>query len=101
MQYVLTEEEHKALKDEANAARIEKQKQINDLCIQVAMYKPVVTWRNNGKPTPWGCPHAPTHIDCEGNGDCKLLGCECDEYMEYCDECPVQDICTLSKDWSQ
>lgn len=86
MQYVLTQEEFDALKAEsANKAKA-LEATLQDLCTKVADHMPIVTWKADGKPTPWGC----------------ILSEIGERYCGYCDDCPVKDVCPLEyKRWSQ
>lgn len=91
MQYILSEEEYVKLVD---APKIEKQKSrdtINELCKRVADHEPVKwTWGEDREiPKPWKC----IHQDKED---------EFNNYYEwYCDQCPVQKLCTMPKEYSK
>lgn len=92
MQYILTEEEYKALRAEAGKAKKFdghtvvglSTSQLQKLCTTIANEMPV-TWGWGGPdPKPWQC----------------ILDNPHDEW--YCDKCPVQKICPHpSKQWSQ
>lgn len=86
MQYILTEDEFEDLKSKARRMSAAATKKINDLCMEVAMHKPVrLPWNDEESPkVPWGCIHRkePPH-------------------MEHCDGCPVREICTLDKNYSK
>ena len=70
MQYLLSQAELDALKNEAANERDELRETLQDLCTQVAIHKPVaLSW------TPFGCV-----LDKESDTD-------------YCDACPVRHAC--------
>jgi len=73
MQYILTEEEYTALKNEGKKAKQALKDTLQDLCTQVCNLKPVKYW-NNEKAKIWGCTRT-----IEGEW--------------YCDECPVMKLC--------
>lgn len=83
MQYILTEEEYKRLKDLAEYEKRRNAKVINELCIMVADHMPITEWPGTKKdPKPWGCVNSR-----EGEW--------------YCDDCPVQHLCLENKIWSK
>jgi hypothetical protein len=84
MKYLLSEKEYNELINRNKEKNIATELIIQNLCMRVAKYEPVDCWRNqpDGTPIPWGC----------------VL----DDSMEYCDECPVQDVCPNKfKRWSK
>ena len=85
MQYILSEEEFKALKGESDSTpKINLNRaQLQGLCTRIADTMPVTFWGRK-TPRPWGC-------IITNPGD---YGC--------CDECPVIDICPNDyKEWSK
>jgi len=104
MQYLLTEEEYRALKSKAeNSTPNDK---LHLKCIKAACSIKISldwgTWEE--KPQPWGCPYA--YLLLSKKKQLSILNGELDEedvkhYIEYCDECPVQDICPSARHWSQ
>lgn len=78
MQYILTEEEYKKLK-EAQEARIKlSEKKLAELCTKIADTMPVtVPWAKKAPPEPWGC----------------IVTREKEGVEHWCDECPVLEIC--------
>jgi hypothetical protein len=91
MQYLLTEEEYKALlksKEDANNA---VKKTVQELCTMVADHMPVgpLPWQKKDHPKePWGCIITVSQQD---NSD-----------EHYCDHCPVQKMCPYQfKNWSK
>ena len=84
MMYVLTQIEYNALRAEGDDRVNEMARNLQDLCTKVADHMPIVTWINDGKPTPWGC----------------ILSQSEREW--YCDDCPVKEVCPHPhKRWSQ
>ena len=81
MQFILTEEEFKALVEKAEKAQSLDKDILQDLCTKVADHMPVKYW---GRETaePWKCIHSV-------------------EEEWYCDECPVTDVCPSIKRWSK
>ena len=101
MQYILSEEEYKALKTDADRGkRFEghttvhmTRKQLQDLCTKIADTMPVKWgWGKPDTPKPWGCViTAQKTAEAEGGSG---------EW--YCDTCPVQRLCPYEgKSWSQ
>jgi hypothetical protein len=85
MQYILTEEEYKALKSNSKLLNGVTEKQLQTLCTKIADEMPVKWGWGGPDPKPWGC------IKSVEDGD---------EW--YCDSCPVQDICPEPyKEWSK
>ena len=83
MQYILTEKEFHELQTAVKRGELMNQKLIQNLCTQVAAHKPIRFWGRDEK-EPWGCPLSD------------------DNYMEYCDECPVERDCpNTNKRWSK
>ncbi len=71
MQYILSEEEYRDLVQKKNL-HIKMQKQtLQNLCIEICDNMPVKTWAD--EKSPWGC----------------ILT----KNSEYCDKCPVEEIC--------
>lgn len=85
MQYVLTKEEYDAIHTSYKNQLEEKNKIVQELCIDVCKYKPIEGWWNKeGKPSPrpW----------------CILD----EERRGYCDSCPIGDKCPYPyKEWSK
>ena len=83
MQYVLTEEEYKALHASNDAERKQWAISMQRLCTMVADHMPAgVEWI--GKEKPWGC------ILTQDHGEW------------YCDDCPVKNDCPYeNKQWSE
>lgn len=77
MQYLLTEQEYKALVDAPKIIEKKTDKIIADLCRRVALHEPT---EDTGRP--YGCVQEyPSSLDC--------------------DDCPLQDVCTYDrKSWS-
>lgn len=90
MQYILTEEEYKALKSKQNHEIELSRKKLQILCTKIANEMPVVWGWNGPDPKPWGC-----KITIEENSEFGT-----DEW--YCDKCPVAEICPSDeKEWSK
>lgn len=82
MQYILSEEEYKALKAEQSYQMSLSKDKLQKLCTKIADTMPVsVAWIEGG-PQPWKCVYS---VD----------------YEWYCDECPVRTICPGAKHWSK
>ena len=97
MQFILTEEEYNNLKKENKEELARMRKVVNTLCMDVARYKPTFKgWSGAEEPHPWGC----HHID-YSDGKNPPSAYSDDACYGYCDECPVQHACTLSKEYSQ
>lgn len=83
MQYILSEEEYKALKAEQKRKYNITTKRLQELCTKIANEMPIEWGWNGPDPKPWGC----------------VLT---EESEWYCDDCPVRDICpSNSKEWSK
>jgi hypothetical protein len=81
MQYILTEEEYKSLLDKKSESVRLSEEKLQKLCTKIANEMPIKMGRHPDQP--WGC----------------ILT---DEYHEYCDECPVTEICPNQfKHWSK
>lgn len=89
MQYILSDEEFKALSARANAGdalvkRMPSVKELQKLCSLVADHVPVEKGWYKGKA--WGC----------------ILTTKKSGYEWYCDDCPAQNACPYpNKNWSQ
>jgi len=83
MQYLLTEEEYMKLVTRGEVIREEAKETIMDLCQRVADNEPVKrSWQKDKKLEPWKCLRTTK--------------------ISYCDECPVQEVCTFEhKKWSK
>jgi len=99
MQIILTEEEHSELLMKVADGELGDKITIQDLCRQVATYKPIKGWHAedavDGK-APWGC--------ILNEFDYVIMNSDDDEIfsMGYCDDCPVQDLCPYEyKKWSK
>jgi hypothetical protein len=80
MKYLLTQEEYDALQNKADNIIKDARDTIQDLCTRVANYEVLTKGWARGEP--WGCILTKT--------------------TEYCDECPVQDVCPYEwKEWSK
>lgn len=80
MMYILTEEEFEALQEKKRKISEDAQKILQHLCSRVDDIEVLTSGWAAGDP--WGC------IITKNN--------------EYCDECPVQDICPYEdKEWSK
>ena len=104
MQYILTDDEYQELKNKAKNS-VSKDKLLLQ-CIKAACSINISldwgAWKD--KPQPWGCPNAQMLLSKKKQE--QLLNGELDpydveHYMEYCDECPVQNICPSANHWSQ
>jgi len=83
MQYILTEEELLKLREKASNFSEKARTIINDLCKDVADYKPTFKgWDGTSEARPWGCRHSK-------KGE------------HYCDECSVRNICMMQKHFSK
>lgn len=80
MQYILSEEEYEKLINEAKEQKIIAKKKLQDLCTKVADHMPVYFW-DRDEPAPWMCIHS------------------IEDW--YCDECPVQEVCPSTKQYSK
>lgn len=88
MKYILEYDEYHDLLKEIKDAENANKKVIQQLCTQVAENMPVLYW-NNKEASIWGCILTETEDGYRGG-------------MEYCDECPVQDVCPCTrKRWSK
>jgi hypothetical protein len=83
MQYILTVDEYNGLLKRKKILEDENTQKLQNLCSKIACEMPIKFW-NNTEATPWGCILVP------------------ESRIEYCDECPVQEICPKQyKSWSQ
>ena len=84
MQYILTQEEYNALKEEQVKIFRLSEKKLQDLCTKICNEMPVKWGWGGPDPKPWTC----------------ILTQEDDEW--YCDKCPVTEICpNPRKSWSK
>jgi hypothetical protein len=102
MQYLLTEDEYRAMQNAADERRLAENEKLAALCKLAAMHVPVASGWMKGKP--WGCPHVPESREeynahryawalAHGDpGECRTC---------FCDHCPAHDVCPLPKDWSK
>jgi len=82
MQYLLSEEEYKALKDAPELVRVQQRDMLQKLCTMVANHMPVE--RGGGAEELW-----------------KPWGCVLTHHRWYCDKCPVIKECpNPGKEWS-
>ena len=82
-------EEFKKLQERPQIIKAYLERTINKLCIDVAKYKPTFKgWDGDEESKPWGCGYKEVNNHVTANS-------------HYCDECPVQDICTMDKNWSK
>ena len=81
MQYVLTEEEYKALVDAKKKALQDVGSTLQNLCTMVADNLPITVYWSKEK-EPWKCIHSM-------------------ETEWYCDNCPVLEMCPSNKNWSK
>jgi len=77
MQYLLTEDEYKALRDQASLFERQHEEVLKDLCARVANSEPVEATEHR-EAKPWGCVYT---VKTE----------------HYCDRCPVLKQCPRSK----
>ena len=86
MQYLLTEEEFRALKDTKRDRDNKDASEMQAFCTLAAMHIPIPRpWSDDKTPAPWGC----------------ILGAP-QQNPGYCDECPAQKACPYPhKEWSQ
>lgn len=82
MQYILTEAEFKQLTNEAKVQKVATDQIIANLCMNICNLQPVtISWIDEDKP--WTCIRS-------------------SEFEHYCDECPVNNVCTWpAKSWSK
>lgn len=82
MQYILSQEEYTSLVSMKENRLLKDTKKLQELCTKIANKMPVhVTWIKTPD-VPWGC---------------ILEGCQ-----DYCDYCPVPEICPNTyKQWSK
>lgn len=100
MQYILTEEEYKALKADQELKILGNKKKLQKLCTKIANTMPIFYWGNKEAEI-WGCIHN-EDIDEADYKDVETPGVPVMHTTGYCDECPVQDICpTIYKKWSK
>lgn len=107
MQYILSEDEYKALIEKPNQVKDDYVFIINALCMEVAKHKPVpCSWDKDREPEPWGCIHAECP-ECGSTAE-DMMCCDCnlpDEIINqmapYCDDCPVQTMCMMRKSYSK
>jgi hypothetical protein len=96
MQYLLTDREYRTLIEGKAKKEAEIEENLFYLCVLAALNVEVeVTWHD--KPIVWGCPETKRF---EGRLGIPIYAKG--EGMEYCDECPVKDICPYKyKHWSK
>lgn len=83
MQYILTEQEYRSLKEAIKQSSISQKQILQDLCTKVCDHMPIL-FGNNDHEKPWGCIHT------RQSGE------------HYCDECPVERVCPEEdKTWSK
>lgn len=86
MQYIMEKEEYDQMIADHEKALSGLVGVIQNLCIEVATNKKIKYWGNKD-PRVWGC---------------ILIDEDHPESMEYCDECPVQNVCpNPQKQWSK
>jgi len=91
MQYLLTQKEYDKILEQASFKEGVNKKVIQKLCTEVANHKPVYK-DYEGKIVPWGCVLNEPADPINGKVYC----------IEYCDECPVQEVCPNEyKHWSK
>lgn len=109
MQYILSEQEYQDLKESAsNSIHIDV---IADHCVKLACTIPVRGWWNEdlAEPTPWGCPNCWRRHSNQKLRDAIKQQIDYyepeeyqgDDYVEYCDDCPMQALCPLQKRYSK
>jgi hypothetical protein len=88
MQYILSQEEYNVLLQRGESAIKISTEKLQQLCTEIADTLPIVSWKHDSKPEPWGC---------------VITIQKQDQNNEwYCDKCPVQTICPLKyKSWSK
>lgn len=88
MQYILSQEEYDALRQEQRAQLRGKKKELQKLATDAANHIPVVPhWApKHTQPEPWGC----------------ILNTDADRNPGYCDACPAEIVCPHDdKEFSQ
>lgn len=87
MQYILSEEEYKALVNAKVKLTKMSRVKLQSLCTKICNEMPVKWgWKGMDHPKPWTCIHTHKEDDCEW----------------YCDQCPVIEICPeTDKNWSK
>ena len=88
MQYILTQEEYDALRNNVRVKSLAQTEKMQQLCTKIADTMPIRWTWGPGKetPTPWGC----------------IITLEKEGQEWYCDECPVREICPSNrKSYSQ
>lgn len=79
MQYILSEEEYRALTAAQRAGKLEQTEKLQAFCTLAAQHIPIVRdWDSDKTPRPWGCILGPRQ-----------------QNPGYCDDCPVEEICPL------
>lgn len=86
MQYLLTEEEYRALTATQHRNKLENTEKLQAFCTLAAQHIPVAReWATDKTPAPWGCILGPRQ-----------------QNPSYCDDCPVSEICPYQgKEWSK
>ena len=89
MQYILSEEEMQAVRNDREALRelmkvVPNRNKLQKMCTKIADEWPTFTgWDGKSEAEPWGC----------------ILTADCEH---YCDDCPVESICPNEyKSWSK
>ena len=77
MQYILSEEEMRALQDQAQAVKTKHTQALQDLCTLAALHVPVT--RQYQPSEPWGCILSDI------------------QRAEYCDDCPAVALCPCTR----
>lgn len=87
MQFILNEEEYKDLTSSANKKIPISKEDLQKLCTDLAIHKPVKFWGREEMGI-WGC--------------ILIDSSESDKSAPYCDECPAKEFCpSTMKDWSK
>lgn len=86
MNYLLTQAEYDALRDQRRKRTDEEAEKLQLLCTMAAQHIPVrLEWSPDRELVPWGCILGPKEQD-----------------PGYCDRCPARDVCPHEgKEWSQ
>ena len=86
MKYILTEKEYNALVNKVDNVTDQYFRDIQQLCIEVAVHKPLRIFGIDSASITWGC----------------ILADDPEQQAEYCDECPVNRVCpNENKKWSK
>lgn len=86
MKYILTEDEYNALINKVDNVNDQYFRDVQQLCIEVAVHKPIPLFGKDQPHVKWGC----------------ILADDPEQQAEVCDECPVVIMCPYDdKIWSK